>query len=662
MSRKFSNFVDLLNQRSVEQSSKIAFTFLSDGETEAESLTYHQLDRQARAIAAFLQELNAKGGRALLLYQPGLEFISAFLGCLYAGVIAVPAYPPRPNRSLDRLQAIVSDAQATFALTTQSLLSTLEGRLTQSLTTEAIRCVTTDNIATHLADDWQKLLLSEDTLAFLQYTSGSTGIPKGVMVSHGNLLHNSGLINHCFQNTADSIGISWLPPYHDMGLIGGILQPIYVGVFMVLMPPVAFLQRPLRWLQAISNYRATTSGAPNFAYDLCVNQVTPEQRETLDLKCWELAFTGAEPIRAETLDKFAQTFAVCGFRQKVFYACYGMAETTLLVSGGLKEVTPVLKTFQGKALEQNQVIATPYSETGSVTLVGCGQAAGKQQIRIVNPETLTRCHGNEIGEIWVAGDSVAQGYWNRKTQTEETFKAYLAAPQAGPFLRTGDLGFLQEGELFVTGRLKDLIIIRGRNHYPQDIELTTEKSHPALRESCGAAFSIDVAGEERLVIACEVKRSYLRRLDSEQVARSIRKAILQAHELQPFAIALLKTGSIPKTSSGKIQRHACKAGFLQGSLEIVGQWQENAQLKSPTAENNRFVRDNDSTAIARQIDKTNSESIQAWLVANIAQRLGVSPQEIDIREPFASYGLDSVQSVRLSAELEDWLGRKLPPT
>jgi acyl transferase domain-containing protein/acyl-CoA synthetase (AMP-forming)/AMP-acid ligase II/acyl carrier protein/alpha/beta superfamily hydrolase len=659
MSENFSNFVDLLSYRASAQSEKVVFTFLSDGETVTESLTYSQLDERARAIAATLQSLKATGERALLLYQPGLEFIAAFFGCLYAGVIAVPAYPPRANRSLERLQAIVSDAQANFALTTEALVSTIEGRLTSALSTEALRCITTDQIDSHLSSQWQLLNPPQENLAFLQYTSGSTGTPKGVMVSHGNLIHNSNLINRCFRDTSESKGVSWLPPYHDMGLIGGILQPIYVGASQALMPPVAFLQRPYRWLQAISRDRLTTCGAPNFAYELCVSQITPEQLETLDLSCWTLAFTGAEPVRAETIEGFVQTFAPCGFRQEAFYPCYGMAETTLIVSGGLKEAPPILKNFDGKALEENKVISASPSETGKITLVGCGRSAEDQKIIIVNPETLKLCHSNEIGEIWVSGTSVTQGYWNRRTQTEETFKAYTADTHEGPFLRTGDLGFLQDGELFVTGRLKDLIIIRGRNHYPQDLELTVEKSHEAIKEASGAAFSVDVAGEECLVITYEVKRSYIRKLNVEEVASAIRKAVAQNHELQPLAIAFLKTGSIPKTSSGKIQRHACKAGFLEGNLDVVGEWRNSDQLSVtsyPLADQQK------TTSAVHHSANKQQQAIQGWLIENIARRLGILPQEIDVREPFASYGLDSVQAVRLTAELEDWLGRKLSPT
>ncbi|ACK70306.1 Beta-ketoacyl synthase [Gloeothece citriformis PCC 7424] len=659
MKRNFSNFVDLLNHRAETQSDKILFTFLGDGETESLSLTYQQLDQQARAIAVQLQSLNATGERALLLYQPGLEFISAFFGCLYGGVIPVPAYPPRANRSIERLQAIVSDAEAKFALTSESLVNSIEGKLTQSLSQEAIQCVTTDNLELSLSQGWHKPKINPEQLAFLQYTSGSTGNPKGVMVSHSNLMHNAALINHYFQDTPESRGASWLPPYHDMGLIGGILQPIYVGVYVVLMPPVTFLQRPLRWLEVISRYRITTSGAPNFAYELCATQITPEQRENLDLSCWELAFSGAEPIRAHTLEQFAKAFAPCGFRPEAFYACYGMAETTLIVTGGKRSEKPFLKEFNSKGIEKNQVIPASSCDQDRVSLVSCGQVAEAQKVIIVNPETLNQCADDEIGEIWVSSESVAQGYWNRPQLTEAIFKAYTPDSPERPFLRTGDLGFLQDGELFVTGRLKDLIIIRGRNHYPQDIEMTAEKSHPALRESCGAAFSVEVGEEERLVITYEVKRSYIRKLNVEEVTSAIRKAVTQTHELQPYAIVLLKTGSIPKTSSGKIQRHACKAEFLEGSLNSVGQWSVTQLSEASSQQSKPKPRKN-----LKQHSPSNSQQqlIQDWLVDKIAQRLSISSAEIEITEPFASYGLDSVQAVRITAELEDWLKVKLSPT
>lgn len=632
MSSQFANFVELLNYRAQKQPEQTVFTFIQDDETELGSLTYQELVQQAQKIAAKLQSLNAQGERALLLYQPSLEYIAAFFGCLYAGVIAVPAYPPRANKSIGRLEAIVKDAQATIALTSANIKTNIENRL-------QVNCIATDELPLNLAQNWQNQPNAPENLAFLQYTSGSTGHPKGVMVSHGNLLHNSHLINLCFQDTPNSRGVSWLPPYHDMGLIGGILQPIYVGAAMVLMSPVTFLQRPYRWLKAITKYQATTSGGPNFAYDLCINQITEEQKASLDLSSWKLAFSGAEPVRYETLSKFTATFADFGFRKDAFYPCYGMAETTLIVSGGDKNNLPLVKTIATEGLKDNQVIGE--TSENATTLVGCGQTIANQTIVIVNPETCQQCPENEIGEIWVAGDSVTQGYWQKPELTQSTYQNFLA--DRGPFLRTGDLGFLADGELFVTGRLKDLIIIRGRNYYPQDIELTVDKAHPALREGCNAAFAVEIHGEEKLVIVAEIQRTYLRKLNGAEVIASIRKEIGQQHELPTHAILLLKTGSIPKTSSGKIRRHACKQGFLDGILAVIG------SEKMSIINNQSMV-----THSANRIEN--------WLLNQLSQLLGVSRQLIDINEPFNSYGLDSVQAVRLTAELEDWLNIKVSPT
>jgi malonyl CoA-acyl carrier protein transacylase len=686
----YATFVDLLRSKADILPEKIAFTFLQDGDTEAGKLTYQEIDTQARAIAKLLQSHNAKGERALLLYPPGLEFITAFLGCLYAGVIATPAYPPRPNRSVSRLQAIVADADAKFALTTQSLIEDIKNRFESNSEAKQVTFLATDRLPySDLASQWRSPQINSDTIAFLQYTSGSTGTPKGVIVSHRNLLANSQAINQCFQNNATHNAVSWLPPYHDMGLIGCILQPMYAEVSMYLMPPVAFLQRPYRWLQAISRYQANTSGGPNFAYDLCVNQITPEQRETLDLSSWEIAFTGAEPVRAKTLQNFAEQFSKCGFKKKAFYPCYGMAESTLIITGGEKYTEAIVKTFVSKELEQDRAIAASETDTDAVTLVSCGQNLAEQKIAIANPETLTPCRDGEVGEIWAASPSVAGGYWNRPELTKATFGAYLAGDtryrerteREQAFLRTGDLGFFCDGELFVTGRLKDLIIIRGRNHYPQDLELTVDKSNPAIKAGAGAAFAVEVKGEERLVITQEIQRTYLRNLDVDRVIGDIRKAISQNHELQPYAVVLLKTGSIPKTSSGKIQRHACKRKFLKGSLNVVGEWREQGagtaltmatQVRHPRlsreqggreAEKQRG-REAEEKVVSNQQQITNNQqqSIQNWLVGQLAERLGVSSQAIDIREPLANYGLDSVQAVRLSADLEDWLEVKLSPT
>jgi acyl-CoA synthetase (AMP-forming)/AMP-acid ligase II len=588
---KVSTLVEILRWRSENQPNSRAYTFLVDGEMQEIHLTYGELDLRARAIAAYLQTGGATGNslgnryhdgktqserfyapRALLFYPPGLEYIAAFFGCLYAGIIPVPAYPPRANRSMSRLQAIVADAGATVALATSSILANAERYFAEAPDLKSLHWLATDIIDTDPAKAWQEPLLTRNSLAFLQYTSGSTGTPKGVMVSHGNLLHNLTLIYRCFGHTPHSQGVIWLPPYHDMGLVGGVLQALYGGCPVTLMSPMAFLQKPIRWLQAISRYKATTSGGPNFAYDLCTEKITPAQRETLDLSSWDLAFNGAEPIRAKTLEYFAATFASCGFRAEAFYPCYGMAEATLLVSGGLKTAPATYCTVSAAGLEQNSAIPGSVQDKEiSRMLVSCGKSWLGQKIIIVDPNSLLLRPPGQIGEIWVASPSVAEGYWNKPEETAQTFQATLADTGEGPFLRTGDLGFLQDGELFVTGRLKDMIIVDGRNHYPQDIELTVAQSHPALK--LAGAFSVDVASEERLVVVAEVERRYWSELDA--LVKGIRRAIATHHDLQVYAVQLLKPGSIPKTSSGKIQRHACRMGFLADNLEVVGELKPN---------------------------------------------------------------------------------------
>jgi acyl-CoA synthetase (AMP-forming)/AMP-acid ligase II/alkylation response protein AidB-like acyl-CoA dehydrogenase/acyl carrier protein len=571
---EFLTAIDLLRHQSRYQASKTAFQFLQDGEVEAGHLTFQQLDQQARAIAIHLTHRVVPGERALLLYPPGLEFIAAFFGCLYAGVTAVPVYPPRANQNMLRLQAIVADAGASVALTTTTTGLTTRMQEPEYHNTDlaALHWLDTDNLDFSPADQWRSPSINGETLAFLQYTSGSTGKPKGVMVSHRNLLCNERMICEAFGHDQRTIFAGWLPVFHDMGLIGNLLQPLYLGISCYLMSPVAFLQKPIRWLQTISRYQATTSGGPNFAYDLCLRKITPEMCEGLDLSSWQVAFNGAEPVRAETLERFTETFAPYGFRREAWYPCYGMAETTLFVSGGVSTSPPIVYAVDATALKHNRVIpADPYAQS-TRRLVGCGRVWQEEKIAIVDPESRQQCASNQVGEIWVSSLSVAQGYWQRLETTAQTFHAYIANTGEGPFLRTGDLGFLQDGELFVTGRIKDVIIIRGRNHYPQDIEVTIEESHSALRPGAGAAFSVEVDGEEQLVIVQEVERTQIRKLNVEEIAQAIRQAVSQHHELQVHAIALLKTGSVPKTSSGKIQRHACRQGYLQSDLSVVGVW------------------------------------------------------------------------------------------
>ncbi|MDZ8033650.1 SDR family NAD(P)-dependent oxidoreductase [Nostoc sp. DedSLP04] len=652
--RKSSTLVDLLRYRADNRPNQTAYTFLVDGEAEEVSITYQELDIKARAIAQvlichFANKLKSVGTtreRVLLLYPPGWEFIAAFFGCLYAGVIAIPAYPPRRNQQLTRLKAIIQDAQVSLALTNASIAANWESYQAE-LKPLNLHYLVTDSISNNFADDWVPPQIKSESLAFLQYTSGSTGSPKGVMVSHGNLLYNEEMMKRAAQHTEKSIILGWLPLYHDLGLIGNVLQPLYVGVHGILMSPVAFLEKPVRWLLAISHYKATTSGAPNFAYDLCVNKITPQQRENLDLGSWEVAFNGAEPIRAETLERFGQTFAPYGFRPEAFYPCYGMAETTLLVSGGLKNAALLVVTIDPVEVAKNIVKITNEPEKAK-KIVSCGQSWLEEKIAIANPETLTLCPPGTVGEIWVAGQNVACGYWDRPEETEKIFHAYTADTNEGPFLRTGDLGFLQDGELFVTGRIKDIIIILGRNHYPQDIEQTIEQSHPALRPTCGAAFSVEINSEEKLVIVQEIERTYLRKLNQNEVIGAIRQAVSEQHDLQVHAVLLLKTGSIPKTSSGKIQRSACRLAFLNHSLNVVAEWRANIHQSE--------------TSPANYSKHYSQKNIEAWLILKVAEHLQIAPEQIDIQHPLAYYGLSSLVAVSIASDLQELLERQLSPT
>ncbi|HEX7313092.1 MAG TPA: amino acid adenylation domain-containing protein, partial [Pyrinomonadaceae bacterium] len=657
LSEEFYNIATLtglLRWRALRQPDKVAYTYLTDGESEEVSLTYAELDRRARAVAARLQQTGRRGDRVLLLYPPGLGYVAAFFGCLYAEMIAVPAYPPDPSkfsRSLPRLQTMLADSGAAVALTTEPILSRARLLFDESPMLESLDWMSFDETPVGAEDGWRENSGVSTDLAFLQYTSGSTGAPKGVMLTHENLLHNASLVYHGVEHSDGDKYVSWLPVFHDMGFMAGILQPLYAGIGVVSMSPVAFLQRPLLWLQAISRYRATTSGGPNFAYDLCARKVTPEQRAELDLSNWSVAFNGAEPIRAETLDRFVEAFGPCGFKREAFYPCYGLAEATLIVTGSGKTRQPVSKALHARALENNLAVEAADVAAGAEarTLVGCGRTLLDQKVLVVNPETRIRCESGEVGEVWVSGASVAQGYWGKPDETELTFRASLRHTGEGPFLRTGDLGFMSGGELYITGRLKDLIIVRGLNHYPQDVELTVERSNPALRPGCGAAFSVEVEGEEKLAVVQEI--DVRRQPDVDAVLDGIREAVAREHELQVYAVALIKPGRIPKTTSGKIQRRATRAAFLAGKLDIIAEWSADKVAADAPEEQP------DADGPRQEISE-----VAAWMCAQIAARLGVAPASIDVHQPIARYGLDSLAAIELVHGIETQHGVVLPMT
>lgn len=579
---KPDTLIQLLRWRAVEQPERLAYTFLTDGKTEGSVLTYAELDRQARAIAALLQQQTTPGERALLLYPQGLEVIAAFLGCLYGGVIAIPVPPPdagRLKRTLPRLRAIVQDAQATVVLTNARILSIFEEAGLEFPEFSTIRWIDTEQVDPQLAASWQEPEINSDDIAYLQYTSGSTSTPKGVMITHKNVMHHSAYLQRACGYDADSVTVTWMPYFHDYGLVEGLLQPLYNGTPCYVMSPFAFIKQPVRWLQAISRYRATHSQAPNFAYEQCIRRVKPEQRDALDLSSWQAAGNAAEPINPRVLRQFFEYFEPSGFRWDSFAPAYGLAEATLLVTTSPRPSEPVVCVLDPAALERNRIVEASDEQDVVRIIAGCGRQVCETQIAIVNPDTLTRCASDEVGEIWVADPGVAKGYWQRAEESDRTFRAYTEDSKEGPFLRTGDLGFIQDGELFVTGRIKDLIIIRGTNHYPQDIEWTVQQLHPALRPDYGATFSIEIDGEERLVVVQEVERQQ-QNIDFDQVIGEIRQAIAEQHELQVYAVVLAKPGNILKTSSGKIQRRACRTSFLAGTLDVLEDWSENPQIRA----------------------------------------------------------------------------------
>ena len=671
-----STIVSKFRSRAVGKLDELALNFLQDGESDELKLTFGELDRRARAIAAKLQQLGAPGERALLLYAPGIDYVAAFLGCLYAGVVAVPAYPPDPSRlqrTLPRLLATVTDSRCRFLLTTKLIASMGQVMLELAPVLRETTWVSSDAIGLELAEGWHSASVSGSDLAFLQYTSGSTGNPRGVMLTHENLLHNLELIACSLNLRDDTVGVSWLPPYHDMGLIGAILCPLIHGGPLTLMSPLSFLQRPLRWLQAISKYGAVASGGPNFAYDLCVRRIGPAEASQLDLSRWRSAFTGAEPIRRDTLDAFAKHFAISGFNARSFYPCYGLAEATLIVSGGTPSSGAKVFRADSNALAQN-VVLEAQNTAGATNIVGCGRVLGTQRLLIVDPNRLIPVPDAAVGEIWVAGPSVAPGYWERSEESLGTFRAHLP-DGTGPFLRTGDLGFLRDGELFITGRLKDLIIIRGSNHYPQDIERTVEASHGRVRKGCSVAFSFKYDADEHVVVVAEVDRrehggrtptdSASALMDTsesplvlEEIIHAIRGAVTLQHQLQVHAVVLIEARTLPKTSSGKVQRHATRAAYMAKTLAELARDQVKLEGTGRST-----IRPANTLELVKLAERDKGIALVTMvLVGDIARTLNVRRSQIEPTRPVNSFGLDSLLSVELTHTLERSLGVVFPAT
>jgi acyl-CoA synthetase (AMP-forming)/AMP-acid ligase II/thioesterase domain-containing protein/acyl carrier protein len=630
--------VDVLRGRAIERPHRLAYSFLPRGEAEEARFTYAELDLRARAIGAWLSSASAAGDRVLLLSSSGPEFVSAVFGCLYRGAIAVPAYPLDPDRigrTFSRLSRLLKDAEPVVALTTESSLRLVENLVRIHPDLQRVRWMATESIPLELANDWKRPPIHAETLAILQYTSGSLAAPKGVMVSHRNVLENERMLQESHDYTEDNTFVGWIPLAHDWGLINNVFQPLYSGALSVLMPPETFLQKPVRWLKTISQYKNVASGGPGFAYELCVSKISAEEREGLHLENWKYAGVGASPVRPTTLDRFAASFAECGFRRRAFYNGYGLAEATLMVTDSEKFKEPRVLRVEKTSLERNEVVVDPPADVPANSMVSCGRTASGERIVIVDAESCSALPAGKVGEIWVAGPNITQGYWNNPDETDRTFRAFLRDSGEGPFLRTGDLGFLHDGELFVTGRLKDVIIIRGRNLYPEDIELTVERCHRGLRPGCTVAFSIPDEFDEGLVIVQEIRASHQAGLP--EIIHAIRQSVLVEHEVTAHTVVLVKERTIPKTSSGKLQRSACRSAFLSGALEIL--------------EQSTSVGDRDESRIGFVPPRTPTEKKLAKIWSEI-----LDVKQIGIHDRFFDIGGDSLAATQCLAKIAEQFG------
>lgn len=622
----------------------VAYHFIGESEGSEAVITYAALARRARAVGAWLVTAGCANRPVILLFSAGTDFPIAFFGTLYAGSIAVAAIPPRLTETASRLDGIVTDTDAALILTTRELAPRIAKAADRWAGRRWPRTETIESIITNDADHWIPPSRLPGTPAVLQYTSGSTSSPKGVVVSDANILCNLSLIARATSTTSASVGVSWLPHYHDMGLIGGLLLPIHSGFPVTLLSPASFLRRPMRWLKAISDCRATISAAPNFAYQLCARKASSE-RTTLDLSSWKVALCGSEPINASTMRLFAATFEPCGFGETALFPCYGLAEATLMVSGGPQGQRPIYHDYaydDGESGNSGDEIAEDRSKK---ELVASGRIPEGVGVDIIDPVQRTRRVPGRVGEIWVSGGSVASGYWNKPEESAAVFGAVIAETNEGPFLRTGDLGFMREGLLYVVGRMSDIIIIRGVNYYPQDIERTVESAIAAERVNACAAFSILVDGEERLAVVLEVDRDRHLSADHGSLFNAIRRCVGTRHELEIHAITLIRRGTMPLTSSGKLQRGRCRAAFLNGGLVEVASWRARA-------DSDLEISGDIAEGIAQLPLKVRQSSLEGAVAREVARVLAREPSDIDPLEPIVSFGLDSLRAARLRNELE----------
>ncbi|APE33579.1 hypothetical protein BOX37_05895 [Nocardia mangyaensis] len=638
----------------------MAFAYLPDGESISEQWTYGELRERSEAVADWLRGEGARGERVLLLHENHLHFIAGLFGCALAGAVAVPAYSPVGKKQVARIGKIVDDSGAHFALTSSSALDETREAIESFEKALDLRWCASDALSI-VPSDGQVEPLNDpptpDDIALLQYTSGSTSDPKGVMITHRNFLDNVESIRGALGSPGigdDMVGVFWLPLHHDMGLVGAVLSSVYLGVGSELMSPASFVLRPIRWLKRISLHRNVITAAPNFAHELCVSTTTPQERSQLDLRGWRTALCGAEFVRAETMQRFAEAFAPVGFDTAAAQPVYGMAEATLLISGSRRADGALVRTLSRSALHERRIVEVVPGADGSTVMVGCGRVQNGLRVVVVDPDTRVPCADDQVGEVWISSLSVAQGYWRNPAATAAAFGAELVDAgehHTGPYLRTGDLGFLQEDEIFVAGRLKDLIILRGRNLYPDDLEGTVADIDPVLLRGRGAAFAVQTDTGEQLVVVQEIDRDIAPDTDFDGVCGRIAAALTSEYEVAVSAVVLVRSYSLPSTSSGKVQRFACREKFETGKLKTVTQWTP----ATPSA----FA---PPGPVASPRLEHNAADVAQWLVEHLARGLGVATTEIDPRQPFAYYGLDSVRAVQLAGAVSMRFGVELRPT
>ncbi len=566
----------ILRRRAAATPHQIALRFLKNGEDDIVELTYRQLDMRAARLAHQLKEQLTPGARVMLVLEPGLNYVTALFAIFKAGATAVPSFPPVGTRAVSRFASICNDCNAQLVIAEGSLQASVD-RLNGSLSAEGSfpewLFVGSDFFETQDPSQVSMHTSSAERNgvqfpALLQYTSGSTGSPKGVILSATNLISNSRVLDIRLGSAQEHIGFTWLPPYHDMGLMGALLLSVYSGFTLVLMTPAHFVQRPLRWLKGLSTHQVTTSVAPNFALDLCVDTIADEEIAELDLSRLKLLFCGAEPVRQATLDRFSEKFKTAGFSRGAFVPCYGLAEATLFISGKSdRDARPRALLLDRESLACG--LARPASaDAAAAAVISCGTVASGHVMAVVDPDTKQRLQPGGVGELWFKGASVAQGYLNQPEASREIFNAFIAGdPQDGPYLRTGDLGFILDDELYITGRIKDVIIFAGRNLYPADIEAAAQASHPAIRANGVVAFSVTRSDVEHLVVVAEILRSAkLTGEDLKNVEDAIAAAITRSHGLAPHTVHLAPALTIPLTTSGKVRRGACRDAFISGAL------------------------------------------------------------------------------------------------